>query len=262
MILVATAGTSASEGQNGPDPARLVQQMVGREHEALLHEPQLEYTSIETSDRTGGHAWTERVVEVREGRLRRLLLVDGKPLAADEERREESRLRSIAGDPQAFIERERARKSDEQRAEQMFDLLPRAFLFRDDGREQSWEKIEYRPNPAYEPRSYQERILHGMSGTMLIDPVALRLHMLQGSLNDDVSFGFGLLATIHRGSSLSITRSPVLPDQWKTISLDVHMNGYIMLFKALDRRQSSIHKDFKPIPGSLTIGQAVAILLQ
>lgn len=175
---------------------------------------------------------------------------------------EDARLRSIANDPKAFIERERARKSDEQRAEEMFDLLPRAFLFRDDGHDQSWEKIDYWPNPAYEPRSYEERILHGMSGTILVDPTALRLHMLQGRLSDDVSFGFGILATIHKGSNFMITRDAVLPDQWKTTSLDLRMNGYILLFKTLDRHQTSVHKDFKPIPANLTIKQAVALLLQ
>ncbi len=163
--------------------------MVGREHDALLHEPKLSYISVETSDRTGGHAWTERAIEVPQGRLRRLLLEEGKPLTPDRSRREEARLRLIADDPQPFIQRELAHKSDEQQAEQMFDLLPRAFLFRDDGRNQSWEQLDCWPNPAWQPRSYQERILHGMSGTILVDPQALRLHSLQGRLSENVTFG-------------------------------------------------------------------------
>jgi hypothetical protein len=236
--------------------------MVSREHDALLHEPNLSYISVETSDRTGGHAWTEHVIDVPQGRLRRLLLEDGKPLTPDRSRREKTRLRSIANDPQSFIQRELAHKSDEQQAEQMFDLLPRAFLFRDDGRNQSWEQLDYWPNPAYQPRSYQERILHGMSGTILVDPQALRLHSLQGRLAENVTFGFGLLATLRSGSSVSIIRSQVLPDKWKTTSLDVRMNGYIMLFKTLDRHQAFVHKDFKPLPPNLTIAQAVTLLLQ
>lgn len=259
LIAVTLPGADA---QKAPGAATIVQQMVSREHDAFLHEPRLSYISIERSDRTGGHEWTERVIEVPQGKLRRLLLVDGKPLTVERANREAARLRAIARDPQAFIERERSRSSDAEKAEQMFDLLPRAFLFRDAGWDQSWKRIDYWPNPAYAPRSYEERILHGMSGTMLIDMSTMRLRMLQGRLADNVSFGLGLLATIHGGSNFIITRSPVLPDQWKTTSLHVSMNGFILLFKTLDRREVFIHRDFKAIPANLTIQKGVALLLQ
>lgn len=262
-VLVAGAVAAQATAQQ-PDAAAagMVQRMVEHEDAASLHKQRFSYLSVERSDRTGGHEWTERVIEVPQGKLRCLLLEDGKPLSPERKQREDSRLRDIADDPQAFIRRELARKSDEQRAMEMFDLLPRAFLFRDRGRDLSWEQIEYWPNPSYEPRSYQERILHGMSGTILIDPRTLRLHMLQGKLVGNVSFGFGLLATVHSGSSLSITRNPALPAEWKTTSLDARVDGHILFFKTLDKREAFVHRDFSPVPSSLTIRQAVDFLLR
>jgi len=175
-------------GQSRPEPLVMIQKMLEKEHEAAFHKPAFSYISIERSDRTGGHEWTEKVVEVSEGKLRYLVLEDSKPLSLDKQRRENARLQAIAEAPEAFVRHERARESEEERAQQILDLLPRAFLFQDCGVQQGWEQISYRPNPSYVPQSYEERILHQMSGTILIDPHADRLHMLQGTLAEDVSF--------------------------------------------------------------------------
>ncbi len=234
--------------------------MLAKEHDASLHKPAFSYTSIERSERTGGHEWTEEVVEVPEGKLRYLLSEDGKPLSPEKKRSELSRLQSIAEDPQAFIRRERAQKDEEQRAQQILNLLPRAFLFQECGIQQGWEQINYRPNPSYVPQSYEERILHEMTGTILIDPDSYRLHMLEGTLSKDVSFGYGLLATLHAGSSFSIVRSPILPGAWKNTKIDVHMDGHVILFKTISRQQDAQHKDFKLLPSTLTIPQAIALM--
>jgi hypothetical protein len=259
--MVATTA-KLSFGQVASAPLMTIQRMIEKEHEASLHKPPFSYISVERSDRTGGHEWTEQVIEVPDGRLRELIMEDGISLSGDRRRREGARLRSIAQNPESFIRHERERKTDEQRAQEILEILPRAFLFEDDGLQQGWKKISYRPNPSYVPQSYEERILHEMSGVLLIDPHTDRLHMLEGSLAQDVSFGYGLIATLHRGSTFSIVRSPILEDQWKTTQIDVHMDGHVVLFKAISRQQSSIHKDFKLLPYKLTIAQAVALLVQ
>jgi len=137
-----------------------------------------------------------------------------------------------------------------------------AFLFEDNRLQQDWKRINYRPNPSYVPHSYEERTLHEMSGVLLIDPRTHRLHMLQGRLVEDVSFGYALIATLHSGSNFSIVRSPILEDLWKTTQLDVHVDGHVVLFKAISRQQNSIHKDFRLLPSNLTIAQAVALLVR
>jgi hypothetical protein len=235
--------------------------MIEKEHEGSLHKPSFSYVSVERSDRTGGHEWTERVIELSEGKIRDLTLEDGKPLSEERRRHEDIRLRSIAKDPQSFLLHERTQKMEEQRMQKILDLLPRAFLFEDKGQQESWEKIVYRPNPSYIPQTYEERILHEMSGVMLIDSHKCRLHRLEGRLGTNVSFGYGLIANLHQGSAFAITRSPILDDLWKTTQLDVRMDGNVVLFKSISRQQEAIHKDFRLLPPNLTIAQAVALLL-
>jgi len=57
-------------------------------------------------------------------------------------------------------------------------------------------------------------------------------------------------------------RSPILRDLWKTTKLDIQMDSHVILFKTISRQQDSIHKDFKLLPSTLTIAQAVALLVR
>jgi hypothetical protein len=99
-----------------------------------------------------------------------------------------------------------------------------------------------------------------MSGTMLIDSHAARLHYLEGHLTDDVSFGYGFLATIRSGSRFGITRNPVTSSTWKTTSIDTQINGRVIFLKTLSRQQKAEHRDFEPLAANISIQQAVDLL--
>jgi hypothetical protein len=234
--------------------------LMANERNAARQKPPFLYTSIERSDRTHSHLWTERVAEIPQGKLRYLIAEDGKPLSADRRNAEIGRLKVIADNPDDFIRHEQFRRNDEQHAQQMLELLPRAFLFDSPGNDGPWLRINYRPNPAYIPQTFEERVLHGMSGTMLIDERTMRLHDLEGNLRNEVTYGFGLLATIHKGSSFATTRDQIAPNIWKTTSVDIHFDGRAVFFKTISRHQHSIRRDFKALPGDLSIPRAIELL--
>ncbi|WP_263411034.1 hypothetical protein [Terriglobus tenax] len=257
MAIFSVAGVVAQ-----PGPRETLIQVVANERAALQHKPPYLYTSFERSDRTGGKLWKERVAEVAEGRVRYLLEEDGKPLDAARQQAELAKLKKIATDPAAFIRAEQARKNDEKHAQQMLELLPHAFLFELAGTDGRYTRILYKPNPDYAPQNYEERVLHGMSGSMLVDTQEIRLHSLEGKLNDDVSFGYGLLATIHSGSNFSTQRDEVGQGVWKTVKVETHIDGRAIFFKTIGRQQVSNHEAFKPLPAETTLAQAVAAVMQ
>lgn len=191
-----------------------------------------------------------------------LLSEDGHPLSAARHNAEVVCLEAIARDPRDFLLQEQDHRDDEHQAQQMLALLPRAFLFSDAGNDGPWFRINYWPNPAYVPRNFEERAMHGMSGFMLIDAKHLRLHYLEGQLNGDVTYGFGLLATLRRGSRFTITRDPVAPGIWKTTAIDADIGGRIILFKTISRQQHTERRDFVPLPQNISISQAVALLIK
>ena len=87
--------------------------MVVNENEAAAHPDRYEYLSNERSGRTGGHLWTERVVETAPGRVRLLTAVDGRPLTLQQAQQEQARLKQIQSQPEVFIKREQNTRAEE-----------------------------------------------------------------------------------------------------------------------------------------------------
>ena len=241
-------------------PKEMVAKLVEHERAATEHKGMYQYVSEERSERTGGHLWTEKVAETRFGKVRMLTAEDGAPLSPDRVSAERGRLAGIVADPEGFAKKEEALKSDEEKAKQMLELLSKAFLFENARMEGGYERIDYRPNPDYQPQSLEERVLHGMTGSMLVEPRAIRLHRLEGVLPQDVSIGFGILANVHAGSRFATERAPVLSGEWKTTLIDTDINGRAIFFKAISRKQHSEHGEFREIPLDTTVVQAVAMV--
>ena len=108
---------------------QVVDAVLVQEKTAELQQNRYMYVSQEQSDRTGGHLWTERVVESSVGKMRMLIAEDGQPLSNERAAAERTRLQEIVEHPDAFEKSAAALKNDEKHAKEMLDLLPKAFLF-------------------------------------------------------------------------------------------------------------------------------------
>lgn len=262
MLAWPATGVSAA-GDVAPQPGsakQVITTMLANEDTAARHKDHYEYLSQERSERTGGHLWTEKVVETNVGKVRMLITEDGQPLSPERVGEERGRLAGIVADPAAFARKSQATKDDEVHARQMLTLVPKAFLFGDVREESGYLRIDYRPNPDYETQSMEERVLHGMSGTLLIDPALMRLHRIDGKLPEDVSIGFGLLATIHAGSSFSTTRDRLGEPDFKTTVVDTNINGKAIFFKSIARNEHAVHSNFVRVSNDLSVAQAVAMV--
>jgi hypothetical protein len=246
----------------GADAKQIVATMLSNEEAALRRPNRYTYISEERSDRTGGHLWREKVVETGAGKVRMLLDEDGKPLPAERVAAERGRLAQIVADPAGFARSSQTMKDDEAHALQLLHLLPSAFLLGNVQPEGDDLRVDFTPDPAYAPQSMEQRVLHGMSGTLLIDAKTLRVHHIEGHLPQDVSIGFGLLATIHSGSNFATTRAAQQSPDWKTAELDTDINGRAIFFKTIARKEHSEHGNFARVPNDITATQAVAIAEQ
>ena len=167
---------------------------------------------------------------------------------------------AIAADPEGFRKKSEALKNDERHAKEMLSLLPKAFLLEGMRREGEFVRIDFRPDPTYAPQSLEERVLHGMVGTILLDAKSLRLRSLEGRLPADVSIGYGLLATIKAGSNFATSRVAVAGNEWKTSVLDTDITGHAIFFKAIGKKEHAEHTEFAQVPLDMTVAQAVALL--
>ena len=257
LVLLATAGARA---QSSNDARRIVDTMLAHESDPAEHHYKYMYLSEERSERTGGHLWVERVIETGMGKVRLLLAEDGKPLSAERLAAERARLADIAAHPDAFRRREQSMKNDEEHAEQMLALLHKAFLFDEPHPDGSDMRIGYRPDPAYQPKTIEEKVLHAMSGAVLVDEKTLQLHRIEGKIPADVSLGYGILGTVHAGSSFATTHEMEPGGEWKDATVNTAIEGKAMLFKEIGKNEHVVHSEFKRLSDNISVADAVGML--
>lgn len=254
----------ARSSQPDPPAVEAVKLMVQHEisdHRKAQPSHAFRFLSVERSARTGGHLWTEEVVEVDGGLLRRLVAIDGKPLSAVQQAEEDRRLQRLAEDPGAFAEANQSREKDESRVTKVLERMPQEFLFQYDGEENGCRRIAYRPNPGYQADSFEDRVVHNMAGFVDIQEPSMRLCSVSGHLVKTVDFGWGLLGHVSQGSGFSLDRVQVEPSVWRSTVLKMDFDGAVLFFKSISRSQHTVRSDFQPIPVNLNLKQAVALSL-
>ena len=207
--------------------------------------------------RSGGHVYLEKEIETVDGTVHRLISVDGHEPSPSERKQDDDRLQDLAQRPKARLALKKDHEADERRLSDLLRVIPEAFLFEDQGNRGGAEKIAFRPNPAYKPKTYEERALHAMNGTILIDLQEQRLVQLSASLTQQVNFGYGAIARLNQGGTISINRIRVAPGIWKTSSSRVNIDGRLVLFKTISKQQDEVHSDFTSVAPDTSIAQAL-----
>ncbi len=261
ISVVLLASSLAPLAAKAQDPG-LVATMAANEVAAKGRDTHYSYIAEEVSSRTGGHLWREKVVETDDGPLHRLLAVDGKALSPTEAKAEEDRISRLISDPSAFRAENLAHKGDESHAAQLLGLLPKAFLITGAGEQNGCAQFNFRPNPAFQPSTYEQRVAHAMEGTVSLKQPENRLCVLTATIATPVEFGFGFLGRIEKGGHFSLERIPVDSVHWKSDRISVHIAGRILLLKSITRDQDVKRLDIHIIPQQLSLGQAAQLSAQ
>jgi len=209
----------------------------------------------------GKQTLTEEQVETKDGPIHRLLAIDGRPLDPNQRQEDDARIERLLHDPSEQLKIKRAHDEDEQKLETLIHLMPEAFLYDYDGVEENLVKVKFRPNPNYNPPTYEARVVHSLAGTILINSQQQRLARLSGQLMNSVEFGYGLLGHIDNGGTVEIGRVEVGPFQWKTSLIDVRLSGRLVLFKTISKQEYEIRSDFHAVPDDLSLSQATQLTM-
>jgi hypothetical protein len=239
-----------------------ITRMAENERTSRIAKKHFSYRLEERSPRTGGHLWQERVVEVDDGPVRRLMSIDGKALSIQAAETEQARLRDLANSPDEFRKANAASTGDEAHLIGLLAALPGQFILTPAGSENGCTRFAFRPDPAYQPSGMEQRVLHVMTGFVSLREPDDRLCSLEGLVSQPVTFGFGVLGRVDQGGSFRLERRPVVQSEWKSVRMTVHLQGKILLMKSLTRDQDAIRTEILEIPEHLTLAQAVALSAQ
>ena len=206
---------------------------------------------------------TKAICETADGAVARLIAVNDAPLSTADEAREQGRLDQLLSDPGKQRHRKQSQDSDTARALKVLRSLPNAFVYEYAGAGQvssgSVEKFRFKPNPKFDPPDMETQVLTQMTGELWIDPAQERVTRLDGRLQQDVDFGWGILGRLYKGGTVVIEQADVGDHQWRVVHFDMKMSARVV-FKTKVFDTAEDESQFVSVPAGIRYQQAIAML--
>jgi hypothetical protein len=213
---------------------------------------------------------TKLIVETREATAGMLIAQNGQPLSPGEQQAEEARLENYLHQPAELTKKRKQEKEDSERTLRILKALPDAFLYESIGTVNASPgighmghplvRLKFRPNPAYQPPTHVEQVLTGMRGELLIDPQEKRIAEIDGTLEKEVGFGWGILGHLDRGGHFLVDQADVGENQWEVTRMMLDFTGKILVVKHLSLHSNEEFSDFRVVPPDLTFAQGIELL--
>ena len=268
-FAVISLGSVAHAGQTPAIPANdLVRATVQNEIKASDN-PTARHMFASLKQTANG-SQTKLFCETKDAMAGMAIAFDGKPLTAQQRQAEEARLEQLMRSPAELAKKHQREKEDAERVTRIVRAMPDAFLFEYAGTERGQTgpgrpgddlvRLNFRPNPKYEPPSKVEQVLTGMQGYLLVDANKRRIARIDGTLFRDVSFGWGILGHLDKGGHFLVEQGDVGDGTWDMHRMGLTFTGKILLFKRLDIRSTETFSDFRSVPTGLTFAQGVELL--
>lgn len=257
LALVAAVGAPCALAQERPlpDAQRFLQEVRNRLQ--TDEERQSAYAYVETRrerklDKAG--APTKETVTVFESypglpgepRWRRKISIDGTPVPQAELDKQDRERQKTVVEYQRKLDRQTdkeraaaARKRDEERRENdaILDDVWRVFELRMLGRDQRDGRdtivFSMTPRANVQPKTREGRIAKHFAGKAWISEIDYELARIELEALDDVSFGLGLVARVHKGSHAAFERRRVNDDEWLPASAAYTGSARVMLLKVM-----------------------------
>ena len=266
--LALTAGKwSIAEGPQDLRPNDLVRRAVANE---IKSSNQTAKCMFRQRKETPNGSQTKLIVETRDAMVGMVVAYNDRPLNPDERQGEYGRIQRFIDDPAELDRKRRKEKEDSERVKSILKALPDAFLYEYDGTDagkpgmgkpgESLVRLKFHPNPKYDPPTRVEQVLTGMQGIVLIDAQKQHIARIDGTLFQDVAFGWGILGHLDRGGHFLVDQTDVGDDNWSISRMELAFTGKILLFKGLNIKSTEIYSDFHFVPADLTFAQGAQLL--
>lgn len=219
-------------------------------------------------DEKGDHLRDQ--IETSEGSVGRTLQSNGRPLTPAEDAAERQRLNDLLASPAAFARHIRSEQNNKQMGVHLLKLVPDAMLWsytpgqpqlpnQPDG-DPALIVLDFKPNPAWSPPTMESEPLTGLEGRLWIDPRTRRMVRLEGSLTRAVNIGWGIVAHIYPGGTVTLRQANVGGQRWIVEHIVEQLNLRALLVKNVHQRLVFDTADYQPVP-AMTYQQAIQILL-
>ncbi len=263
---VVALGASVHAAEPAIPAGELVRRAVSHELKAADDPPAYMFRSRKQTPRG---SLTRLYVQTTQAMVGLSIAADDKPLTAEQRQAEEARLQRLVNNEEELRKKRRQEQENADRVRRIIKALPDAFLYEYDGLENArpgvghngdpLTRLKFRPNPDYDPPSRVEQVLTGMRGTVLVDAKRERLAQIDGTLFKDVSFGWGILGHLDKGSEVIVEQANVGNGDWQITRLRLRVTGKVLLFKGINIDSTEVYSDFHRVSNKLTFGEGLEL---
>lgn len=208
-------------------------------------------------------ATTKMIVETKDGDVAHLVAINDGPLSAQDQQTEETRLQGLLNDPGLQRHRQQREQSDSQRARKIIRALPDAFLYTYGGIVDTPQgpsyRLNFQPNPNFDPQDLEAQMLKGMAGELWIDVTQHRVTRLQCKRIKDVDYGFGIIGKLDQGGTLLLEQADIGNHQWRTTKMVLVMDARF-LFKTVKLDTTLDLSQYSPVAPGMSYQQAIQML--
>jgi hypothetical protein len=206
---------------------------------------------------------TKEIVETRDGAVAQLVSLYDRPLTPAERQAEQARLDLLLSDPSRQQHRKQGEEGDIGIVLKLLRMLPRAYLYQyagaGSGPAGTVQKFTFRPNPGFSPPDFETQALTAMTGEIWIDAAQERVTRLEGHLQQDTDYGWGILGKLDKGGWIVIEQADVGGRQWRIARFKMRMNLRV-LFKTRSIDTAEEMTQYTPVPSGIDYRQAIRML--
>jgi hypothetical protein len=269
LAVTATAAQDASSNSALGAPARNWAVDCAKNEEQVLDHPgsYLRYR-LHQVDEKGDKV--RDLIETPEGSVARLIEQDGKPLTPEQDAGERARLNDLIASPETFARHSRRDEDNRKTGVEMLRQMPNAMLWSyAPGQPQFADQpasgsalvvLDFKPDPKWQAPSFESEPLTGVEGRVWIDPRARRVVRLQADVFRPVNIGWGLVAHLYPGGTVTLRQTSVGGQRWLVDHIDEKVVVRALLLKTVKESMLSDSTGAQPVP-SMSYRQAIKMLL-
>jgi len=271
-LLLATYFVTAQDNTTTPmlaEPARAWAVDASNNEALLIQHPNtfLRYR-YHTVDEKGDQ--TRDTIETPEGSVARLIQRNGRPLSAEEDAAERSRLSAILQNPSGFARHIKREQENKKMGVKLIREMSDAFLWtytpgqpQLPGREGSSGALvvlDFKPNPKWSAPDIESEPLTGVEGRAWIDPQARTVVRLEATLTHAVNIGWGMVAHIYPGGSAKVDQTNAMGQRWIVHHIVEQLTIRALLVKTVNQHLQFDTSDYQAVK-AMSFQEAIKTLL-
>ncbi|SNS26458.1 hypothetical protein SAMN05421770_101250 [Granulicella rosea] len=179
------------------------------------------------------------------GSVRRKVEDHGQPLTPAQTAEETAHIQQFLGDKGKQQKQQKDSDHDDREAENLLKLLPVAFNWTVKSDEGERATLAFAPKPDFHPQSMEARVMSNMTGEIVVEKSQNRIARIHGTLENDVTIGWGMLGRLRKGGTFNILRKEVAPGHWQVTDSHIHIQGKALFFKTINEQEDDTKTDFK-----------------